>query len=188
MPQPTTGKINIRVSASDLLQRPEHATLLAIIAAHWAEIEDELALIFAYVAGTIPALAASVLGKVNNLNTRLEMVQTAIEVGIGTAAAARFERELRPAIRKRAGERSKIVHSQWAVHEEYPDAIIRTNGLSDPQITMEVYDLKDLAEIEKRLLDVQLALKSFAQYLQSCERSTLPGTDFWHPTPSEDQA
>ena len=185
MPQPIKGKINIKIAPAACATRPELASRIAVISSMWSEIEDEIAFLYALAMRTEPAWAAATLGRVSNLGTRLDMLETALELSFSQPAATRFRTLLRKPIRDRAGERARVIHCHWAVHDRYPDDLIRVVGITDPSLHMERYDLKDFLSIELRLLKLLLSLKEFAQSLIGKDTEEFHGRDYWRMGPRE---
>jgi len=190
MPQPIKS-LSIKINPHSLIERPDIACRIAVITSLWTDVEDELAFQFGAATLMQPAVAAAILGRVANVTTRLDMIETAFELAFPTDVVSRFQDELKPQIRKRSSERARLVHCHWVLHPDYPEHLIHVRGLTDPQMQMTAYTLKDFIEIEVRLLELSVALKefakSFAPYLQKRE----PAKSFWQlssPDPPDDEA
>jgi len=150
-----------------------------MIAVAWAGIENELAILFCLSMAAVPAVAAAVLGRITNIGNKLEVVVTAMEYGLSESAAKAFRKDFMDSIRKRAKERNTVIHAIWLTHEDYPERLIRTAGLADPEMEMTAYSLKDFIDIELRLVELHLALKQFAQSLLASPASLSPPKSSW---------
>lgn len=180
MPQPISVALELKPWAA--AERPELACRIAIITTLWTEIEDEIALLFAYATKAEPAVSTVILGQVNNLNARLDMVEAAIRHSLSGESADSFRDNLRKEIKKRAGERTTVIHCHWTTHKDYPDHLISTRGLTDPQITMWAYSLKDFVDIETRLGQLLISLKEFAQALAQNHPPPAATKSYWQLT------
>lgn len=189
MPQPV--RISINIGPNDLEGSPL-TPHIAKIANLWAQIEGDLALLFAHGMMGEPAIAAAVMGNVANLATRLSMIRTALTLGVSQEAGDAFWKRFEQRIRKASKPRNRVVHSIWLQHADYPGDLIRTSGIMSPIIETERYQLSDFLEIEIALAKLWRDLKVFYESLPT----EFPRADFgdqppfWRPTepdpPTED--
>lgn len=182
MPSPFKG--TVKVNPILLRDKPELACYVAVVCAHWTEIENELMTIYAIALHTAPPLAAMALNRVNSLPARLDMIMDAIAFSVSLDAAEQFGAMLKE-IRKCAGLRSDLVHCIWAVHPDLPDSLIWFRGLGDPELTMQEYRQRDFAEIVLRLAKLQLSLRQFLQSLPDEIERKAPTRVAWQLTPPE---
>jgi hypothetical protein len=157
---------HLQAKPGALSERPELATLIATIAVEWNQVEQEMIMLFCYgLLPAEPAIASAVLGCTSNLATKLQMVRTSLSLGVSEKCGDAFWKGFEQKIRKAAKPRNLIVHGIWTIHEDYPDGLIRTGGLSDPLIQAELYRKEDFLGIVIRLAELQLALKQFSMSL-----------------------
>ena len=165
MPKPVS--ISLSPKPDDLASNPELVSHIARIALAWSNIEEELALIFAYGMGAEPAISAAIMGNVANLATRLAMIRTALTLGVSEEAGSAFWKMFEQKIRKRAKSRNIVVHAIWTVHADYPNELIRTSGIMDPFLNAERYSLADFLGIELELAKLREGLRVFDMLLPS---------------------
>lgn len=122
MPQEIKGKINVKVDPRAIAKQPRLAARIGIISSLWAEIEDEIAFLFAVTMQTDLAIAAASLRNVFSLAVRLDMLRTIMSLRFPDEAVKRFD-PLYKKIKARGKERSRIVHSLWTVHKGHPKAL-----------------------------------------------------------------
>ena len=163
MPQPV--HVDLHTSPGDLAARPELAVLIASIGLAWSNIEDELALLFAYGMQSEPAISAAIMGCTSNLATRLSMLRTALSLGVSEEAGTAFTKSFEQRIRKKAKARNLVVHSIWTIHASYPNDLIRTGGIMDPMLRSERYSKVDFLQIQIEILKLLESLKGFAESL-----------------------
>ena len=142
------------------MEREELICYIGIISSQWATIEDRIMHIFSLAMQTNESLSSVILDQVHNQTTRLDMICLAIARTASQELADKFK-ALHKQIRKRAGERVKVIHCSWSVHDAFPDEIIRWKGMGDPELNFEAYSKKDFLEIIMRLLDLEIVLKRY---------------------------
>src|SRR5665213_737899 len=119
MPQPIS--VNVKVDPSDLEKKPDLAVQIVKISGAWSEIEQETGIAYSLALKCMPVLAVTALGRVNSLVAKLEMIQLALRLSCPPKYAEKFQKELKDEIRRCAKMRNRIIHCQWAIHEDYPD-------------------------------------------------------------------
>lgn len=186
MPQPITKSIHLEYNPRALRKRPELCSRIVIIASHWANIEDSLARLFASATSIEPAVAAAMLGNIQSLMIRLQVIKTAVDVLVSNDAAAGFQDNLVPRLRKMSGVRNRLVHADWRVHDDYPEQLIHTRSLGNPEGTFFTYSLKDLEEIEGQMETLAIDVQEFDRDIQYgfLQRDPERRKRFWQVTVS----
>lgn len=181
MPQELKGRIDVKCNALGLVDRPKLAARIGVICSLWTEIEDQLAFLFVLGMQTDPAIACSVLGEVVSLSVKLDMIRTALKLRFPEEAFQPFDKLSRD-LKAAAKKRNRIIHGLWTIHEEHPTALLRLDGITDPKLRIEKYELRDFAEIELRLVQQNVDLRRFYEsllpYLQRTEREQRER--YWH--------
>lgn len=109
------------------------------------------------VIGTENVVARAALNALGSMNARLEVVAAILSVSVSKALCAEFEK-LTPGIRRAAGMRNDVVHSEWAIVESKPDDILSLTG--EPMAYMR-YTPKDLDVILSRIARERFAVQRF---------------------------
>ena len=166
MPQPIRTSIHLKYNPWSLTHKPDLCTRIVIITSLWSNIEDALARLFARVTGIEPAVAYALLGNVQSLLIRLQMLREAIDVFVSRKAAEDFRDGLLPRLRKAGSERNRVVHAHWRTHADYPEHLILTRGIGNPEGEFFLYNLHDFKEIEVRLDTLMRDVDGFDRYIQ----------------------
>ena len=180
MPKPIS--VSLKLNPLSLESKGELARHFPIIITLWADTEDELALLFALALGTTPAHAVVVLGRVNSLQVRLDMIREAIAMSFSAVKGKQFQ-DFFKEIRKCSNIRSDIVHSYWTAIDTMPDCLIRTAGLRDRELKQFAYDEQDFLEIQLRFGQLHIDLKQFAQSLLKDHPNTDEPLPHWRSVP-----
>jgi len=169
---PTEFKGAVKVDAFALEERQDLAARIGVISSLWAQIEDELALIFAYALNTMPAIATATLGNVFSVPTKLNMLHTALELRFPEDVVAPFLK-LKKRTRTTAKTRAWVIHAAWTIHADHPNALIRCAGITDPRLGMLIYTRRDFVEIEMQLLQLHIDLRKYGQSLATSRELTV---------------
>lgn len=176
-------KIQVTAEPQALRAEPELAAHIGIISSFWAEVEERLALLFAFAMRTEPAVSATALGEVFSVPTKLNMIRSVLKLRVSKNLITAFD-DLAKNLKKRAKERNRIVHGLWTTHPKHPRSLLRMAGVTDPELKVEKYVLRDFVEIEMRLVRQIVDLVEFSQLAASAPK--LKGTTkkalFWQPT------
>lgn len=165
MPEEIEGKIKLRVIPWAIRKRPQLGVHIGVISSIWSDIEEQLIWLFVFTVQAEAPLAAAILGEVFSVATKLNIIETAMQMRFSSQALKPWRRLTRR-IKKAASERNEIVHSMWTLHRKHPRALIRVAGISDPKMRLWKYTLGDFLEIERRLLEVSRDLRQFVQSLE----------------------
>ena len=58
------------------------------------------------------------------------------------------------------------MHAHWRAHDDYPDSIILTRQTGNPEGRMDLYVLKDFAEIEGRMDQLMRVVQQFEMFVE----------------------
>jgi hypothetical protein len=180
---PKSIRVDLAPRPSDLAAKPELAAHIGRITVAWSNVEQEMAAIFAYGMGSEPAISYAIMGCVANLATRLSMIRTALDLRASNNAGGAFWKAFEQRIRKKAKGRNLVAHAVWTTHPDYPECLIRTDGLLSPRLSAEAYDQADFLEIELDLVRLTRDLKEFAEALPRDHppRDSSDQSAFWRP-------
>lgn len=159
-PQPPEGSF---VYQPKLLaeQRPQHAAGIGAVTSEWAFLEEQLVKtlaysIFAHSAEGGGQVARTMLGAIDSMTLRLEIVEEILKTRIPAEEHKFFVETLKQEIRSRAGERNYVCHSIWYVDDKYLDYVItRIDGRYFK------YSVKDFSNIVDRIHATNLKMTEF---------------------------
>ncbi|HEY6281103.1 MAG TPA: hypothetical protein VIW72_04830 [Burkholderiales bacterium] len=152
MPQPIKPGCTLHSHPKAVLERPQHAAGIGLVASEWAALEQHLIIFFrgslqtfARGAGAGSIVAQLAWDAMEGLKTRLDFVTDCLKNRVSVELLEEFKRDMVPEIRKRAQERNKVVHGIWQLCDEYPtDLICTTPG--DPDMQYTVKNFHDIAD------------------------------------------
>ncbi len=184
MPQPLHNPTGIFIVPDGVLHRRELAEWIGNICANWTNIETILSQIYATLLGDDlpkPPLVVApiahpvghmIFSSLNSLNAKLDLLESLIEYREGKETRISFNKTLRPKIAKASKQRNDVIHSQWALSNQYPDALIAIH----PSKKAMLYKPKDFEEISTRILELQTPLWDFYHqlYEKRVPRKSLP--------------
>lgn len=81
------------------------------------------------------------------LDRRIDLLERLLRVRANPEEAEDFERRIKPLLKKRFNERSKVVHAVWGVSEDHPDGLILYQIMSE----WTLYRLNDFEQISDRI-------------------------------------
>lgn len=165
MPQPLTEPYTLMSKPKLVLDYPEHAIGIALVASEWAALESHLIssfsfCLFALHADGVPSqkIAATAWHNLDSLKARLDLLKAIAADRIPRSLLADFVSVVEPEIRKRAGERNKIVHGHWHSSNKYPADLI----LGNPDPTqLKRYSVKDFHNVADRIIATANVVGSF---------------------------
>lgn len=137
-----------------LLQRPTLAAYFAVVLAAWQQIEDRLLLFFA---PSLPnpgeglnSAAIAVFESIESLQVRLDVIEAIIRVRY-PHVLEEYQRQLRPAIRRRSKERLAIAHGSWVVWDRHPNELILEPPSDFRGRPPVLYNKADFIQIKERM-------------------------------------
>lgn len=141
-----------------LKQRPVMIAKLGLIAANWAEVEEALALLFAWLLGQngqpeeygqpVDALGIEFFNEIPSAHQRLKMVRRSTEHRLSEALQGTFAKQVMPVFESAGKLRNIFLHNRLGVDEKYPNGIVMNPLVGDIRL-VEEKDLDEaLAKIE----------------------------------------
>jgi hypothetical protein len=149
-----------------LSKRPNHAAGIGAVACEWAALEGNFVhmlsfALFAFSKEGGYSLARTALETIESGTIRLEVIAALLRTRIPQDQFEIFDSEIRPEIRKCAGERNRVVHNSWCVHDDYPDHIIARYDDSYWK-----YSVKDFSDIAERIVQTTTRMTLFLGQFQ----------------------
>ena len=131
MPQPFPDDRSLRWYDHAILDRPEIAARIGLVATEWAAFERLLAQMFAVTLfgmgapeGAGEAISQQALGALESLSARLDIISAILKPRIPEELYERFQETVMPDIRGRARERNRVIHGHWLICDDYPNDLI----------------------------------------------------------------
>lgn len=164
MPQPispTSSSVPLKV----VLNRANLAAYIGAIAAEWTHVEDQLMHLLATAFGSsargvngefginLNWIAKAAIEETETIRVRLKIMDVTLGALVKGKSVEAEWGSLRNNLQKRSTERNRIVHGQWALSDEYPDALLLR--AKDEQTLL--YKERDFSEILDRIVSVRQA-------------------------------
>lgn len=164
-------KIGILVHSGgrQILQRPSLAALLGAVAAEWASLESWVMNLYAFLMGVylprmpgfeppIHPVALQVFDTLETQRLRLELLRKLANWIIkDPALLEELDKVVIDSIRKAAKLRNTLVHGQWGIAAEYPDALILLPTFGHQL----AYHESDFNEAIDKIIDARKLVGSF---------------------------
>jgi hypothetical protein len=138
-----------------LEHRPEMMAKLGLIAANWAEVEEALALLFAWLLGQngepgefgqpVDALGIEFFHEIPSSYQRLKMARRSTEHRLSEGLQEAFKKDVIPVFEKAGKCRNLFLHNRLGVDERYPYALVM-NPLVGELCLIEEKDLTEALE------------------------------------------
>ena len=135
MPQPIKLK-SWNPSAGAVLQRPEHAMLIAAIAAEWTQVEDAMINLLGGAYGRTlfnadgprdvehHPVARAAMEAAETIRARIKLLDLSLAVLVAGTLVEPIWLDIRDRLQKRARERNRIVHGRWGIEANEPDDLV----------------------------------------------------------------
>jgi hypothetical protein len=161
--------ISVTLGPRMVLQRHALAALLGTIAAEWAQLEVRIMHLYAYLMGVylprspgweppIHPVALQVFDTLETLRLRLSLLR---KLGSWVLKSEALERELKEvvldSIERAAKMRNTMLHAEWGIAPEYPDALILLPTFGHQM----VYEESDFHEAIDRIVEARSCLGRF---------------------------
>jgi hypothetical protein len=166
MPQPFKGIKQYQ--PLHLKQKPEHALGIALVVSEWSALEEHLFQVFSFAlfvfdpsSGQALKVARNAWDTIDSLKARLDFIQEVSEKRLPEDLLKEFVTNLVPELRKRAGERNRVVHGQWYFSPHTQEVVLKYSS-DDPQ-TWTVQDFENTAE---RIVGTSNKLATFWRKVQ----------------------
>lgn len=152
-----------------ILERPSLAALLGAVAAEWALLENWVMHLYAYLLGVylprvpgfeppIHPVALQVFDTLETQRLRLDLLKKlAGWVLKDPALLKELNTVVIESIRKAAKLRNTLLHSQWGVAAEYPDALVLLPTFGHQM----AYEEADFQEAIDRIIDARKSIGAF---------------------------
>lgn len=164
MPQPLKEGYTLEGKPRVVLERPQHAAGIGLVASEWTQLESHLIemvsfalFVFSKQENVSKRLATDVMRTIESLSGRLDVIDTIMKPRIPEEMFNEYREKIRPEIRRRAGERNRVVHGQWHICEKYPDDLILNNRTDEPMR----YSVKDFEDIAARIHETINVVSTF---------------------------
>jgi hypothetical protein len=122
MPQKLPPDTRIDPTGDPLSRRPEHAALIARIAASWSGVEFIMAHLLGIMMRAESRAALALYGTLSNNRSARKALEA-----VALAAVPKHHPEIKKLMaeaKRRADERNRIVHGMWATAETMPDVLV----------------------------------------------------------------
>lgn len=169
MAHPVRIGISVRSGPRTLLQRPQLAALLGVVASEWAFLENRITHLYAYLMGTyLPRtpgyhspthpVALQVFDTLETQRLRSDLLRKLTKwVVKDPNLITMLGDKVLPAVQKSAKLRNTLVHGHWGVSDEYPDELILMPTFGKKL----VYGEADFEEAVTRIIDACRQLTDF---------------------------
>lgn len=145
----------VRYIAEAVEKRPARAIRIAAIAAGWALVEEDLALLYGYLLGTgersatrrrhtLDPVGIQVFEALHALNNRIELLNRLAKWRSPIVEKTAVQ-ELSKEVRRVSLLRNRVVHGLWGICDEYPDDLILHGTLDDSE--SRIYKDHDLKQV-----------------------------------------
>ena len=189
MPFPLKPGYSLQYRPRLLMEFPEHAARIGLISAEWTALENELAhtvafSLFAFSSSERGAqkITTTVLGAIDSLAARLDMIEAILKPRIPEDWYLRFVNDIKPELRRRARERNRIVHGHWQACSKYPKDLILGTFDEDPMR----YTTNCLDDIADRINQTLNSVATYLMNLQQIVGPTLPPFPLLSSPPPKD--
>jgi hypothetical protein len=125
MPQPLKQPTALNLSPCAIESQPKLTTLIVAISNRWNSIELLMSMLLSFMLRTERRVGVALYFSAASLQLRLELIVATARVAAPSDKLKTIE-ELTAQVRKRSGDRNKLVHCAWATSPDFPDALIRT--------------------------------------------------------------
>ncbi len=195
MPNPLRRKVKYLLEPLKLLERPNLAAHVAVIASLWTKVEIELGKLIIFVSGN-PKEGAATFNALKSAGSRGDVIRAIAQLRLDKDEIKQLE-DLLKEYRRIAGERNDIIHNLWGISDDMPEALLRVNaeeiisnlahvvasfyrGGTPPQAAFRekrpipvVYKGKDFIETEKRITSLVSKIHQF--HFDMGLRRSVPG-------------
>lgn len=176
MAHPARKNISTSFGPKIVLQRPTLASLLGCVASEWSLLEQELIFLYAtlmrrylptFEGYSLPLhpVGLQIFDALETTHTRMELLRKlASWVLRESALMPEVEATTIPAIRQAAKKRNKLVHGNWGISGEYPDALIYSPVFGD-NLVFEERDfdeaITEIGNARKLLLELRVKIEQY---------------------------
>jgi len=176
MAHPARKNIVTSLGLKIILQRPTLASLLGCVVSEWSLLEQELIFLYATLMGrylptfegySLPLhpVGLQIFDAIETNHTRMELLRKLANYVLDESPLmAEVEAKTIPAIRQAAKKRNKLVHGNWGISGEYPDALIYSPVFGEKLVFLEK-DFDDaITEIEnarRLLIDLKVKIEQY---------------------------
>jgi hypothetical protein len=167
MPQPFK-KGTTTYQPLHMKQRPQHALGIALVVSEWSALEEHLFQVFSFAlfafhphTGEASKVARNAWDAMDALKAKLDFIQEVCEKRLPEDLLKEFLTDLVPELRKRAGERNRVVHGQWYLSPETKEVVLKYSS-DDPMIWTE----KDFENTAQRIIDTSNKIATFWHKVQ----------------------
>lgn len=139
-----------------VLQRPEHAKLIAAIAAEWTQVEDAMINLLGGAYGRTlfnadgprdiehHPVAQAAMEAAETIRARIKLLDLTLAKLVAGTSVEPLWIDIRDRLQKRARERNRIVHGRWGIEANEPaDLVLRA---ADGYFRWTVQDLDDVLD------------------------------------------
>jgi hypothetical protein len=167
MPQPVQHyrAISFEFYPDAILQRPTLAPYIGRIAAHWNELEAQMAVLLAALLGSEAKTVISVFLALKADVAKKTTLDTVTELKLPPADLEKF-REIQKTLGRRYSERNTAIHGAWGVSPEYPDKLLWSDIRDSTAMLTDIMPLSDpskRAERIARMLEQQKRLMVYEE-------------------------
>ncbi len=126
MPNPLRRKVKYLLEPLKLLERPNLAAHVAVIASLWTKVEIELGKLIIFVSGN-PKEGAATFNALKSAGSRGDVIRAIAQLRLDKDEIKQLE-DLLKEYRRIAGERNDIIHNLWGISDDMPEALLRVNA------------------------------------------------------------
>ena len=186
MPFPIKGDYSLHSYHRCVLTRDKLAGRIGLVAAEWAMVESLLTDMFTFSVFALSKeehagqrIVRQAMGALDSLNARLDIVEAIIRPRIDATLFEEYVKQIQPELRRRAGERNRVVHSEWHVCDRWPDDLIAFAPGQDPMR----YTLKCFDDIAERIYQARVMLNNYWHRVQRSLHGEPPPPPGYPPPP-----
>lgn len=167
-----------------ILERPDLAAHIGVIACQWTEIDMRIGTLLAHILGIDAPLGLLAYLAIDNDGAKMAMLRAIATDRLNTTEMERFNK-LFQSIRERRRERNDVVHGSWGIADDHPDALawqdprdsvrqfanitasikgaaIDENEAMAPFHNVRFYRLADFQQIEARVEELSRDIQDFS--------------------------
>jgi hypothetical protein len=124
MPQPVRPLITINFAPEVILQRPEFAVHIALIAAKWTDIQVTLGHLLSKLTGSEGEAVTAIYLCLTSDSAKRASFEAAAAINLHDDSQRKEFAALMKYVGDRGKERNKIVHGMWGISDDYPGKMI----------------------------------------------------------------
>jgi hypothetical protein len=169
--------VMLKVGTRVLLERPSLMALFGLITANWSQLEEHIALFYAYLLGQhgpsqrygqpVDPMGVHIFFELASWHQRKKLLSLMIGTRLPAESLKIFNSMVVKTVETAAKHRNGLVHTRLAVSDQYPDALVAVPLIGDMRVIMQ----SNLDEAIERIEQARQAVMEFehdARQLLNC--------------------